>query len=100
VSGKSARRAARSVVADYHQAQLGNLSPTSGRPLIARPTAGSWCAAASDEHRDVRRPTNQITIHGNLATPTLRDGQNGEGTAFATFSVAVRASSADLRSDP
>jgi single-strand DNA-binding protein len=33
---------------------------------------------------------NEITIHGNLtATPTLRHGHNGEGTAFATFSVAV-----------
>ena len=33
---------------------------------------------------------NEITVHGNLtATPTLRRGQNGDGTAFATFSVAV-----------
>jgi hypothetical protein len=33
---------------------------------------------------------NEITIHGNLtATPVLHRGGNGDGSAFATFSVAV-----------
>jgi single-strand DNA-binding protein len=33
---------------------------------------------------------NEITIHGNLtATPVLHRGGNGDGTAFATFTVAV-----------
>jgi single-strand DNA-binding protein len=33
---------------------------------------------------------NEITIHGNLtATPVLHRGGNGDGSAFATFTVAV-----------
>lgn len=33
---------------------------------------------------------NEITIHGNLtATPVLHRGSNGDGSAFATFTVAV-----------